>query len=132
MRRIRYEDVVHGAMNESIIEVLTSVPSIRFISKLDDALQARGLTQTKLSAITGLRPATISELISGERSAITKAHFLTVMIALRITDIRELIDIEFDTEVTDQFNREAEEWKKDKTIPLSVKELFMKNSNKLL
>lgn len=132
MRRVRYEDVVHGAMNESIIEVLTSVPSIRFISKLDDALQARGLTQTKLSAITGLRPATISELISGERSAITKAHFLTVMIALRITDIRELIDIEFDTEVTDQFNREADEWKKDKTIPLSVKELFMKNANKLL
>ena len=132
MRRIRYEDVVHGAMNESIIEVLTSVPSIRFISKLDDALEARGLTQTKLSAITGLRPATISELISGERSAITKAHFLTVMIALRITDIRELIDIEFDTEVTNQFNRETEEWKKDKTIPLTVKELFMKNANKLL
>lgn len=132
MRRIRYEDVVHGAMNESIIEVLTSVPSIRFVSKLDDSLEARGLTQTKLSAITGLRPATISELISGNRSAITKAHFLTVMIALRITDIRELIDIEFDTEVTNQFNREAEEWKKDKTIPLTIKELFMKNANKML
>lgn len=132
MRRIKYEDVVHGAMNDSIVEVLTSIPSIRFVSKLDDALEARGMTQNKLSAITGLRQATISELINGERSAITKAHFLVVMIALRITDITELIDIEFDPEITEQFNKEAEQWKESKNVPTSVVELYKKNAEKLL
>lgn len=99
---------------------------------MDEALEARGLTQTKLASITGLRPATISELVNGERSAITKAHFLTLMIALRITDITELLDIEFDEETTSKFKKEAQQWKEEKSIPLSIKELYINTAHKLL
>lgn len=132
MRRVKYKDLIHGSINNSIIEVLESIPSIRFVFKLDDALEARGITQSKLAAITGLRQATISELISGEKSSITKAHLLTIMIALRITDIKELIDVELDPEVKNQFNMESASWKDSKNIPLSVVELFKKNAEKML
>lgn len=132
MKKMSLESLIHGSVNDSILEVINSVPNLKFVSKLDEALEARGLTQAKLSVLTGLRPATISDFLAGEKGAITKSHLITMMIALRITDVSELIGFDFDDETKKQFEQEAKEWKEHKSMPISLQEIFMKNTMRMV
>ena len=97
--------MIHQKTNTIVIEALNKFPHKIHI-KLGEILRERGLTQGDLHRLTGLRVATINELVNFKKKSLTVAHLVSIMIALRITDIRDLIEIEFDQEVQDYFNEE--------------------------
>ncbi|SFH22416.1 DNA-binding transcriptional regulator, XRE family [Desulfotomaculum arcticum] len=61
--------------------------------KLKEVLEKRGLTQTQLAEISGVRRPSISELATGARTTINKQHLIKIMEALNITDITEIIEV---------------------------------------
>lgn len=62
--------------------------------KLKSLLEERGLTQKKLSELSGIRESTISDIVRGSRTLINFEHFEKLARALEISDITELIDFE--------------------------------------
>ncbi|AIQ13650.1 helix-turn-helix domain-containing protein [Paenibacillus durus] len=62
--------------------------------KLDEVLQSRGITQTELMKMSGVRQASISELTNNMRTGINREHLAKIADALEIDDISELITIE--------------------------------------
>lgn len=83
MKRMSISKVKNESTSELVAGLIETVPEVKIVSKLDEALKARGLTQAKLSTLTGLRPGTISELVNGSRLSVAKTHVVSVMIALR-------------------------------------------------
>lgn len=65
------------------------------ITNIDTILFERGMTQGKLSELTGLRPSTISEIIRDSRTVINKKHLAIIAEALEITNIGELLEIAY-------------------------------------
>lgn len=128
MNRVNMDKMLHEHTGDILKNTLESVPEIRFISRVDEAMQKRGLTQNKLATICGLRPTTISEITKGSRSALTKSHIAAIMIGLRITDIREILDIEFSPETVVKFNQERKEWINDDVIPEEITKLYTENA----
>lgn len=59
--------------------------------KLKEIMEERGLTQLKLSEMTGIRQAAISEMANNRRDTINKAHLETICKALKITDFNEIL-----------------------------------------
>ncbi|WP_340028469.1 helix-turn-helix transcriptional regulator [Paenibacillus sp. FSL H7-0940] len=66
--------------------------------QLDKVLSEKDITQTKLSALTGIRQATISDICRNARQEISFPVLEKIATALNITDISKLIQFE---EVTD-------------------------------
>ncbi|KPL60661.1 MULTISPECIES: helix-turn-helix transcriptional regulator [Bacillaceae] len=110
--------MIHQKTNTIVIEALNKFPHKIHI-KLGEILRERGLTQGDLHRLTGLRVATINELVNFKKKSLTVAHLVSIMIALRITDIRDLIEIEFDQEVQDYFNEENKRMKNGFTPDLT-------------
>jgi DNA-binding Xre family transcriptional regulator len=110
--------MIHQKTNTIVIESLDKFPHKIHI-KLGDILRERGLTQGDLHRLTGLRVATINELVNFKKKSLTVAHLVSIMIALRITDIRDLIEIEFDEEVQAYFKEENERMKNGFTPDLT-------------
>ncbi|MGM0828517.1 MAG: helix-turn-helix domain-containing protein [Bacillota bacterium] len=110
--------MIHQKTNTIVIEALNKFPHKIHI-KLGEILRERGLTQGDLHRLTGLRVATINELVNFKKKSLTVAHLVSIMIALRITDIRDLIEIEFDQEVQDYFNEENQRMKNGFTPDLT-------------
>ncbi|BCB02235.1 helix-turn-helix domain-containing protein [Bacillus sp. KH172YL63] len=102
--------MIHQKTNTIVIEALDKFPHKIHI-KLGEILRERGLTQGDLHRLTGLRVATINELVNFKKKSLTVAHLVSIMIALRITDIRDLIEVEFDQEVQNYFNEENQRMK---------------------
>ena len=97
--------MIHQKTNSIVIESLNKFPH-KINIKLGEILRDRGLTQGDLHRLTGLRVATINELVNFKKKSLTVAHLVSIMIALRITDIRDLFEIEFDEEVEAYFKEE--------------------------
>lgn len=132
MKRVKVEKVRQNKLSDTVTNILNSVSDIRVTSRLDDALAERGLSQSKLSMMTGIRQASISALATGENSSMNKLHLVAVMIALRITDIREIFDIQFDEATTKKFKEQAKDWVSTKSVPLEVVELSAQTMKKSL
>lgn len=64
MKKVPMNKIMNENSSDLLYSILESVPELRFVTKLDDALKARGLTQGKLATLTGLRPTTISEIVN--------------------------------------------------------------------
>ena len=62
--------------------------------KVKDALDKRELSQKKLAEMSGIRESTISDIVRGTRTVINFEHISKIAEALKITDIRELIDFD--------------------------------------
>jgi DNA-binding Xre family transcriptional regulator len=110
--------MIHQKTNTIVIESLDKFPHKIHI-KLGEILRERGLTQGDLHRLTGLRVATINELVNFKKKSLTVAHLVSIMIALRITDIRDLIEIDFDEEVQAYFKEENERMKNGFTPDLT-------------
>jgi len=69
--------------------------------RIGQAIRKRGLTQKQIAEMTGIRPSTISDLARGVGfvDRINILHLTKIAQALNITDIRELIDLDFESEV---------------------------------
>ncbi|MGW8959065.1 helix-turn-helix domain-containing protein [Paenibacillus sp. NPDC055715] len=62
--------------------------------KLNEVMTQRGLTQTQLSELSGVRQAAISEMSRNIREQINLKTLVKIADALEIDDISELITIE--------------------------------------
>lgn len=60
--------------------------------KLKEIIEERGLTQLKVSEMTGIRQAAISELVNNRRDTINKSQLEAICKALEITDFNEILD----------------------------------------
>lgn len=61
--------------------------------RLKEVLEERGINQTELADLSGVRRPSISEFATDARTTINKKQLLKIMEALNITDIRELLEI---------------------------------------
>lgn len=99
--------LMHQNTNEILVEAMENNP-FEVKIKLGDILEKRKLSQGDLLRLTGIRMATINELINGKKNSINLAHITVIMIALRIHDMREIFDIEFADEVKERWDEEME------------------------
>ena len=99
---------------------LTENVAIHF--KLDEAVKKRGITIHKLSTITGIRPATLSTYTVGNPTVINSAHLMAIIVALRVTDISELFEIQMDTETEEKFNKDKQLWIENGWQPIYKKD----------
>ncbi|MGR9546585.1 helix-turn-helix domain-containing protein [Priestia megaterium] len=83
--------------------------------KLSEVLEQRGLTQGDLHLMTGIRAATLSEIANGKKQSFYFVHLVAIMCALRITDIREIIDVEFEENVKEAWKEEMHGYEKGLT-----------------
>lgn len=60
--------------------------------KVKEAIEKRGITQKKLSEMSGIRESTISDIVRGTRTVINFEHLSKIAEALEISDITELIN----------------------------------------
>ena len=126
MKKVELEELRHGSTKDMVTSVFEGL-NIKFVVKLDEALEKRGLNQTQLALLLGLRPGTVSDFIRGNKSALNKVHLAAIMTVLRITDIKEIIDIEFDLPTITRFQEESTEWIEHDIIPQDVLGIFDKN-----
>ncbi|GER71306.1 transcriptional regulator [Weizmannia acidilactici] len=66
---------------------------MKLVVRLDRVLSDRNLTQKELAKMTGLRPASISELYNNQRKSINREHIEKIAEALSITEISELMEL---------------------------------------
>lgn len=66
---------------------------MKLIVRLDRVLSDRNLTQKKLAEMTGLRPASISELYNNQRKSLNREHIEKIAEALNIKNISELVEL---------------------------------------
>ena len=60
--------------------------------KLKEIMEERELTQLKVSEMTGIRQAAISEIANNRRDTINKVHLETICKALDIVDFNEILE----------------------------------------
>lgn len=61
--------------------------------KLKEVLQERNMTQFEIVRLTGLRSATVSELVNNQRMSIKKDHVTKICVALDINDISDILEL---------------------------------------
>jgi putative transcriptional regulator len=64
-----------------------------FNFKLREILKRKGVTQKELAEMTGIREATISEMVNDSRSVYNKEHIVKVMDALHIEDLNDILEL---------------------------------------
>lgn len=96
---------------------------IHYRFKLADRMAERNLTVRRLSTLTGLRLATISELMTGKKGAINLSHVALLMLVLRISDINDLIEIHIPDNLKTIFEKDSSEWIKTGEIPFTTNEI---------
>lgn len=133
MKTVTGTDIVKTAnknLSPILVHVASGLEDIEYISKLEDILQSRGLTQKDLSELTGLPISAITDWVGGKSSTLNKVHILSLMNALKLTDVTELFEIRLPEDKVKQFKADSEYWNKHKKFPESVKELYMSNVKK--
>lgn len=121
-----FSNVDLSSLNEGARSVLELVPEIIFKHDLGSIISERGLTQAEVSQITGIRQATISDMVNNKRASISIPHLIVLMVALKIPRLSDMIDITFDDETVAKFEKESAEWNTAKSIPLDRRELMVK------
>jgi transcriptional regulator with XRE-family HTH domain len=76
--------------------------------RLDTVLKQRGMTQKELAELTGIRPAAISQLTRGFVDRLNLDHIARIANALEIEDIRELVTLNFESEVWNMSTRKEQ------------------------
>ncbi len=61
---------------------------------LKEVLKERGMTQKRLAELTGIRESSIGSLVRGTRKVINFDDIRKIMDALRINDIRKILEVE--------------------------------------
>lgn len=108
-------DVIKGVAGE--------LNDAEFVVKIDDLIQARGISQRQLSDMTGIQLSYLSDFILGKTTTINKTHLLALMSVLRVSNLSDLIEIRIPIKLEEQFELDRAEWIDNKRIPDSVNRL---------
>lgn len=115
-------------INEVVAGTIENTPHL-VINNLSEILSERGLSQGDLSRLTGLRVATINDFVNLKTASINLTHLLVIMIALRISDMNEIIQVQFPENVVKQFERDMEGYEGGLTRKMEKE--VMKNTEKM-
>ncbi|OMI07669.1 XRE family transcriptional regulator [Bacillus paralicheniformis] len=102
----------------------------KVVIKLGEVLKERGLSQGDLHRLTGIRTASLNDMANAKKQSINVLHLVAIMCALRITDIRELFDIEFDEEVKQAWEEEMNDYE-GRGLTIKQKEELAENVKKM-
>ena len=131
MRKESVSSIVKNSqnlMNKVVLSTANRMEGAEITYKIDDALKARGITQQDLAKMTGINHTNISRWVNGKTGInINKVHLLAIMVALRITDIAELISVKLPNELENKYEQQRVEWLSSKKLPNEVKEMFREN-----
>lgn len=67
---------------------------IRIRLKLDKVMKTKGITQLKLARLTGIRQATISDMVQNKRDSLNLRNLERIIKVLNIEDISEILELE--------------------------------------
>lgn len=99
-------------INDVVNETIEQFPSIKMVCKLQDHLDKLGMSLRELSLLTGIRYASLNEMKNGKKVTLNLQHVLAVMVALRIKNLNELFDTQFDNhEEEHKFCYEADNYR---------------------
>lgn len=112
MKRRSILEVDHSKINWGVKQLLRigNDYGIELQFKLADRMAERNLTVRELSEITGLRLATISDIMNGNRSSINFQHIVVLMMALKITKLSDMVDIAFPEYLVNYYEEQSSEW----------------------
>lgn len=131
MRKEYVSSVVEGShrlMNETVVGTAGLMEGAYLAHKLDERLKERGITQKQLADMTGMRVGTISDLVNGKQGiSINIVQTVAIMVALRITDMSELIEIRLPDELKTKYESQSHDWVSTKEMPIEVKEMYRNN-----
>ncbi len=63
--------------------------------KIKEVLAERGMTQSELAKLSNLTETAVSKFVRGQGISINKEHLEKIASALNITDISEILELEF-------------------------------------
>lgn len=95
----------HALTNSKVRENLDVVSEGYIAIHLDDILKEKGITQRDLANMTGLRRATISNFTNGKFLTLNPLQLMNIMVALKISDLSQLVTFEFPEDVVSDFER---------------------------
>lgn len=126
------DSVMHKETSATVKRLLETVPDLIIENKLEDRLAEVGLNQKQFSQLTGLRHGTISEFVNGKKIMLNKYQLIAILIGLRLTDIKQIIDIKFPEEIVEQFSKEREEWIKGglNSVPKDLESHYIRSLEK--
>lgn len=122
MKKVNISENSHQSMANSYGTIDQELENLGFCYyfKLADRMRERNLTVRKLSALSGLRLATISDLMRGKKNSINMHHVVILMSVLRLDSLTELIDIRVPASIKDDMIAESTHWKKTHEVPLET------------
>lgn len=120
MARNNIKNLIMSNISQKVKENLDKSGEIYVTSKVDVLMAERELDYQKVAKISDVRNMTISDIASCRKSKVSLAHLIMLMIALRTTDIRDVLDIEFEPEVVEQFKKDREKWVKEGIVPQDI------------
>ena len=130
MKRIKVKDTLtsgHSLTNDIVSHTASYLSEATINIKLDDELKKRGLNQKELARMTGIRIGTISDFVNGKGTTFNKVQIVAIMVALRITELSDLIEIQLPYDLVEQYDKESDNWKATKEMPNSVHEMYKEN-----
>lgn len=119
MKKVNITEITHQSMEGTYGGIHEELEELGFCYyfKLADRMRERNLSVRKLSALSGLRLATISSLMNGKKGSINLQHILILMAVLRLDNITDLVDIRIPASIRDDMIQESTSWKKSHVIP---------------
>lgn len=126
MKIVKITETEHSKLNPRLKFFLRKVDEmgVCFRFKLADILKEKNLTVRECAKLTGLRLATISDMMNGNKSSINLHHILVIMVCLRITDINDIVEIYIPEEIKKRFENESKQWIEENELSDDLKLLI--------
>jgi len=118
-------------INEIVNETILSFGEVYVKSKLKDKLDELGLSITELSHLTGIRYASVNELVNNKKVTLNLQHLTAIMIALRVKSFDELFELCFEDDIKAEEFEEEVEYYSSKGIPDSALQKMKENKIRL-
>lgn len=109
-------------------ELVKSEP-IRITWHLKERMIERGINLKELEELTGIQGHTLSRYSNNKQSfsTVNIVHIIALMIALRLTDMTEILTIRADEDIVPRFKAQSEEWQAIQMPPIEIYEILKKN-----
>lgn len=130
MRQIRLSTFIdngHSLINETVNDTARMIEDGYLQIHLDDVLRDRGLSQKQVSEMSGLRIATISDIVNGKMVSINLVQIFALMSALRLTNFGEIFTLSLPKETKKAFEDQAYKWVEYGDMPQAVRDLYRAN-----
>ncbi|MGG5358250.1 MULTISPECIES: helix-turn-helix domain-containing protein [unclassified Enterococcus] len=105
------EEDFAGSSNEILRKIVLSEDiTIRY--KLKELLEERRLINSDLAKMTGIRNGTLTDYVNNKQNnrVINISHLFAMMIALRVSHIEDIIEVELPLEKVRQYKQESNDW----------------------